>query len=171
MLLLIDGYNLLHAVGWATPRMPKPRLQAARRRLLDWLADSPAHAARAAALCVVFDAQHGPAAPAEQDHRGVRVRFAAGRTADDLIEELLAAEPRPAGVAVVSNDSRLQEAARRRGAEGWPCPRFLDWLLDHERRAAPAAPPAEPEKPDGPPTDADEELLRAFSEPKPRRPR
>lgn len=158
MLLLIDGYNLLHAVGWASPRMPTPQLRAARRRLLDWLAEQ----STSAELCVVFDALHGKPSATEQNHRGVRVRFAVGRTADDVIEEMLA--DRPVDVIVVSNDGRLHEAARRRGTVGWSCPRFVDWLLDH-KQSQPTALPDAPEKPDGPDADV-EALLRAFSVPK-----
>src|SRR5206468_886876 len=87
---LIDGYNLLHAVGWATHRMPGRTLEAARRRLLDWLAEA-AGRAPGVVVRVVFDAQHGPADSPERTHRGVLVRFAHGGTADDLIEEMLSA--------------------------------------------------------------------------------
>jgi hypothetical protein len=110
---LIDGYNLLHAVGWATRKMPSGTLEAARRRLLDWLADSIPLKSGAVVFRVVFDAQKGTAPSVGQSHRGVRVQFAYRRTADDLIEELLDAEPTPGGVTVVSNDGRLHEAAHR----------------------------------------------------------
>src|SRR5687767_8384598 len=111
-MVLVDGYNLLHAAGLAGSN-----LRAARRRLLDWLADT----ARGEPLLVVFDAQDAPAASAETNHRGVRVRFAFRQTADDLIEALLAADPRPGELTVVSNDTRLHEAARRRGSRVWSC--------------------------------------------------
>lgn len=38
------------------------------------------------------------------------------RTADDIILDLIAREPNPRGLIVVSGDFRLQDAARRRGA-------------------------------------------------------
>lgn len=173
MTFLIDGYNLLHAVGWANRRLGPGKLEAARRRLLDWLADTVAVKSGAAHVRVVFDAQKGLASSAGQSHRGVLVQFAFRRTADDEIEELLEAEQTPAELVVVSNDTRLQESARRNGAKGWSSQEFLDWLLECERpgltRPGQAQPLAD-EKPDGPlpPTEV-EELLRAFAKPKPRK--
>ncbi len=170
MTILIDGYNLLHAVGWANRRLGPGKLEAARRRLLDWLADSVAVKSGAARVRVVFDAQNGPAPSVGQSHRGVLVQFAYRRTADDEIEELLDAEPTPAAVVVVSNDTRLQDAAKRSGARGWSSQEFLDWLIQSEQSVpgSPHAPP--PEKPDDPPPPPEaDELLKAFGKPKPRR--
>jgi predicted RNA-binding protein with PIN domain len=46
------------------------------------------------------------------------VRFAVrGRTADELLEELIAAEADPRNLLVVSSDHRVQRAARQRGAQ------------------------------------------------------
>jgi predicted RNA-binding protein with PIN domain len=126
MVLLIDGYNLLHAAGLAGSNR-----RAARRRLLDWLADS-ARTHPADRIRVIFDAQDGPSESPEADHRGIRVRFAFRRTADDLIEELLAAG-QPFDTTVVSNDSRLHEAARRRGCQAWSCQQFMDWLISVQK--------------------------------------
>jgi predicted RNA-binding protein with PIN domain len=164
MVVLVDGYNLLHAIGLATkparPGHSRIPLRTARRRMLDWLAD--AARSRPAVLRVVFDAQEGiKTDTAEQDHRGVRVRFAFRQTADDLIEAILAAETQPAETVVVSNDGRLHEAARRRGAVAWSCQRFMDWLADPGRPPAQSSPPAE-EKPAGPTPDEAAELARAF---------
>ncbi len=51
-------------------------------------------------------------------HRGITVRFAAQyEEADDLIEELIAADSAPRRLVVVSSDHRLQRAARRRRAK------------------------------------------------------
>jgi predicted RNA-binding protein with PIN domain len=166
---LIDGYNLLHALGWASRRMPAGGLEVARRRLLDWLADAAPLKSGSATFRVVFDAQHGPAPSVGQSHRGVLVQFAYRATADDRIEELLDAEPAPGQVTVVSNDARLREAARRAGSRGWACREFVDWLLEVEQ-ATPGSPRYRPpEKPDGPaPADEAAALLRAFVSPKPR---
>jgi predicted RNA-binding protein with PIN domain len=161
MIVLIDGYNLLYAAGVAGPT-----LRAARGRLLDWLAT--AIRGRGATLRVIFDAQDSSADSPESDHRGVRVRFAFRQTADDLIEEFLAAEPQPQKLTVVSNDSRLHASARRYGCRAWSCQQFMDWL-----NAPPAAPTGEPladEKAIAPlSAEETEELMRAFT--LPRRPR
>ena len=111
MTFLIDGYNLMHAAGLAHRAMPAVQFDRARTRFLDWLADG---AKARAELRVVFDAQQAPTPSLESIHRGVRVRFAFGQTADDLIEELVATEQQPKSLTVVSNDSRAREAARRR---------------------------------------------------------
>ena len=64
------------------------------------------------------------------------MQFAYGRTADDLIEELLDAEPTPRNVTVVSNDSRLIESARRTGSQGWGCQQFQGELVGAPMSAA-----------------------------------
>ena len=169
MTYLIDGYNLLHAVGWANRKMPSGTLEAARRKLLDWLAGTVPLKSGSAVFRVVFDAQKGTAPSAGRSHRGVLVQFAYRRTADDVIEELLDAEPTPRDVTVVSNDGRLHEAARRAGSRGWGCQEFVDWLIEAERDTPGSPHHRPPEKPDGP-ASADETaaLLRAFEKPKPR---
>jgi predicted RNA-binding protein with PIN domain len=160
---LIDGYNLMHAVGLAARSLPAKAFERARERLLDWLAD--ATDGRGEQLRVVFDARSAPIPSAEYPHRGIRVCFAYGQTADDRIEELLAIEKRPEAVTVVSNDSRVREDARRRGCRVLACQEFVDWLLDDRSdRAQPGSP--EPDKP-GPAATPDElaAWLAAFSRP------
>jgi predicted RNA-binding protein with PIN domain len=165
---LIDGYNLMHAVGLLRSGAPAGTLERARSRFLDWLAD--AADGRAAKLRVVFDAQAAPVASPEADHRGVRVRFSFRCTADDEIEELLAAEPVPARVTVVSNDSRVREAGRRRGSVTLTCEEFVDWTLLESTREADAPRSPQPDKPE--PAATAEEMaawLAAFSAPPPKR--
>lgn len=169
MLFLVDGYNLMHATGSVPPRMKPGRLKAARTRFLDWLADTPGGRNRSSAVRVVFDAQNGYGPSADGDHRGILVRYAVGETADDLIERLLLAEPVPGRVAVVSNDNRVREAARRRGSAGWACEAFVDWLLSGGTTPTGQMLSPAVEKPDGPiPADEKAELLEAFTIPKPR---
>jgi predicted RNA-binding protein with PIN domain len=157
---LIDGYNLMHAVGLIRAKAPAGELERARTRLLNWLADS----GRPGAFKVVFDAQKSTHRSVEHGHRGVRVLFAFHQTADDVIEELLETEPHPRGMTVVSNDTRVQESARRRSAGVFTCEQFVDWLI--EDRAGDSAPPPAVEKP--PQNATDEEIadwLNAFSKP------
>ena len=167
VLFLIDGYNLMHAAGLASVGMSAARFERKRHEFLDWLADGVGN--RPAVVRVVFDAQRAVSPSAEHTHRGVRVRFAYRQTADDLIEEMLAAEAVPGSVAVVSNDGRVREAARRRGSLVRSCEEFTDWLLDFRPPPA-AAVDAPPEKPDGPAApDEVAELLKAFAAPRPKR--
>lgn len=162
---LIDGYNLMHALGLVSRTSPAPHFERARTRFLDWLADGAK--GRAASLRVVFDAQQAPSPSLETVHRGVRVRFAFKRTADDVIEELVAVEQKPHAVTVVSNDARVREAGRRAECGVATCEEFTDWLLgdDSEYQGADAPRPPEPDKPE-PTAEETDELLRVFSKPK-----
>ena len=162
MTFLIDGYNLMFAAGLATRAMPPAQFDRARTRFLDWLADCTL--GRDAILRVVFDAQQAPAPSLESVHRGVRVRFAFRQTADDLIEELVATEPKPAALTVVSNDSRVREAGRRAECLLASCEEFIDWLI-HPPQNATASDSPETDKPEPTSTDVDE-LLNVFSKPK-----
>ena len=162
MRFLVDGYNLMHAAGYLTAK-PTRRLEPIRRRFLDWLASVATK--RAFPIRVVFDGQNSPSASPEADHRGVRVRFAFGQTADDEIELLLTEPSRD--VVVISNDLRLHESARRAHAEAWTCTKFLDWVIQN------VAPRMEPEPPlPEKPTISDDEnarLLATFQVPRGRR--
>src|SRR5437879_5809156 len=87
---LIDGYNLVHAMGILGGRVGPAGLENARQRLLDYLGS--AHGSEeGAAVTVVFDARHAPpGVPAEGHYRGLHIRFAVKHDeADDLIEELI----------------------------------------------------------------------------------
>ncbi len=127
---LIDGYNLMHAVGFLSSATPKRALEPVRNRFLAWLAD--AAQARASTLRVVFDSNKSRHrhTSLESVQNGIRVRFAYGRTADDEIEDMLRSELRATRVIVVSNDTRLHEAARRSGGDFFSCGRFVDWLIE-----------------------------------------
>jgi predicted RNA-binding protein with PIN domain len=149
VIYLVDGYNLMHAVGLAGRKLPGS-LDRARTRFLDWLADASKD--RDAAVWVAFDAATASRRSPEADHRGVRVLFATGRTADELIEQLVNAELRPERLTVVSNDAQVQESARRRGCGVRTCEGFVDWLIGGE--APPVAPAPAPPATDKPGPDA-----------------
>jgi predicted RNA-binding protein with PIN domain len=128
--LLIDGYNLLHAAG-IFPAGGPPTLERARVALLDYLVVM-LPAKEVPRTIVVFDAAHAPRGlPRAIEHEGLAVRFARrGGSADELLEELIAAEPDPRHLLVVSSDHRVQRAARQRGAS------YADsetWKLELER--------------------------------------
>jgi predicted RNA-binding protein with PIN domain len=166
---LIDGYNLMHAIGLASRGMPAGGLHRGRGRLLNWLADSIRD--RTDELCVVFDSR-SPVSEKPQDLRGIRVRFSDGQTADEWIEAAVRTHPRPAELGVVSNDRQVREAGRVRGCSVLRCEEFVDWLqaapASAPGRTAPRAPgKIEPEATD----DEKAAWLEAFSTPKPRRPR
>jgi predicted RNA-binding protein with PIN domain len=140
---LIDGYNLLHALGFLPGRAGPHGLEKARARLLGFLRG--AHGDEAGAVTVVFDAAGAPPGTgAAQEYRGLHIRFAVGHaSADDLIEVLIRAAPAPHDLHVVSDDHRIQRAARRRHCQALACGAYLDRLA---ARRPPRPAPEPPEK-------------------------
>jgi uncharacterized protein len=159
---LIDGYNLLHAMGVLRHRVGPQGLEKARQRLLGLL--QGALGADASNATVVFDAAGAPAgAKDEQEYQGIHVRFAVRQEqADDLIEELIRHDSAPKQLTVVSDDHRLQQAARRRHCPVLGCLDFLEELDRIRRRKKPRS-PAEPEK-QLPSAQDMESWLRAFAD-------
>jgi predicted RNA-binding protein with PIN domain len=162
MRYLIDGYNLLFASGRLTPRAGRGALEASRKWLLvevvRW------HGTQSADVTVVFDAAGAPpGTPLHEDHGDVRVRFARGQTADDLIEELIRDESAPRLLTVVSDDNRIKEAARRRGCVVLGCLDYCErWSQPHRDEAAP--PSVEPAKPDSMSEQERRDWLEAFKD-------
>ena len=163
MRYLIDGYNLLYALGLARKHGGRAAWDRARRLLLDWLADR--HGLSAGNVTVIFEAQNSLGGVVEESHRGLRVLRDRGRTADDMIEDLLQEEKSPESLTVVSNDARVRDAARRRGAVVRKCNEYLDELLG-PKRTDPAAAAGNPpgEKDVRPTPDERAEWERAFGE-------
>jgi uncharacterized protein len=166
MTFLIDGYNLMHAIGYLRQGIPDGGLERARTRFLDWLAASAKK--QTDLFRVVFDAQGSTKKSPESDHRGVRVLFSYRQTADDLIEELLAGESIPSRITVVSNDTRIQAAGNRRGSMVYTCEQFVDYLIDDSN--VPPQPLPQVDKPEHTATpDEMAAWLNAFSKPKRKR--
>ena len=105
--LIVDGYNV-SKTGFADLSLSDQR-----DRLIRLLA---ALAARTSAeVTVVFDG--ATVAAARPPGRGIRVLFsAAGVLADDVIKDLVRAEPQGRVVIVVSSDRQVAETASRDGA-------------------------------------------------------
>jgi uncharacterized protein len=140
MRYLIDGYNLLYALGLARKNGGRAAWDRGRRQMLDWLADRHGNAARD--VTVIFDAQNSLGGVVEETHRGLRILRDRGRTADDMIEDLLQEERSPETLTVVSNDARVREAAKRRGAGIRKCEEYVDGLID-PRPPVPTTPGAD----------------------------
>jgi predicted RNA-binding protein with PIN domain len=96
---------------------------------------------------IVFDAAGAPAgATDEQEYRGIQVRFSVHhQQADDLIEALIRQDSAPKQLTVVSDDHRIQGAARRRQCRILGCLDFLE-EVERTRRQRLAKPVQEPEK-------------------------
>ncbi len=105
MHLIVDGYNVTRA-EW-----DDVTLEAQRNRLLRGLA--PLAAQSGAEITVVFDGTNAETRPLVQHPRGVRVLFSArGVLADDVIRELVAAEPPGRPVGVVTSDQEVVRDVR-----------------------------------------------------------
>jgi len=107
--LVVDGYNVTKT-AW-----PELSLERQRDRLLRGLA--PLAARSGAEVTVVFDAGGTTHRPLVTTPRGVRVLYSQpGVIADDVIRDLVAAEPRGRPVVVVSSDRAVVEDVARSGA-------------------------------------------------------
>ncbi|MCW2776066.1 MAG: hypothetical protein JWN91_4392 [Nocardioides sp.] len=107
--LIVDGYNVSKS-AW-----PASSLEAQRIRLVTGLA--PLVARTGAETTVVFDAAETDHRPPVNAPRGVRVLFSPrGVIADDVIRDLVAAEPSGRALVVVSDDREVAEDAARGGA-------------------------------------------------------
>jgi predicted RNA-binding protein with PIN domain/phage shock protein A len=107
--LIVDGYNVTKT-AW-----PDLSLERQRDRLLAGLA--PLTARSGAEVTVVFDASGIRERPLVNRPRGVRVLYSPeGVIADDVIRELVAAEPQGRPVVVVSSDQEVARDVSRDGA-------------------------------------------------------
>jgi predicted RNA-binding protein with PIN domain len=138
-LFLIDGYNLLHAMGalGEGERAGPLGLRKARHQLLSMLL---AVLPDTSSGTVVFDAANAPPGlDPEQRVKGIHVIFARAREeADDVIERLIRQASAPKQLHVVSDDHRIQQAATRRHCIAWNCETFLDWA-QRQRHKRPEA--------------------------------
>lgn len=133
-ILLIDGYNLLHAAGMGQRDYKPGDLLRCRTRLLRYLLGKLSRAeVRSATL--IFDARDPPPdRPAEILVSGLTVLFAnPGGDADVMIQQWLSRHPAPRRVTLVSSDRALQRSARGCGAKFVGSDAFLEEL---ERRRA-----------------------------------
>jgi uncharacterized protein len=125
---VIDGYNLMHAMGILTGKVQPLGLVRARLQFQEFLVH--AFGAHSNQVTVVFDAARAPAKLArEQTYKGLTILLSAcQQEADDLIEALIAKHTSARHLVVVSSDHRLQTAAHRKGAQSMDCTAFLDFL-------------------------------------------
>ncbi len=128
MTYLIDGYNLLYALGLVHAKMGPHGLKKARLGLLGRL--SGVYGSHAPDVTVVFDAHHAPpGAPDREDYQGLHIQYAVRYAeADELIEQIIHQSSAPKQLTVVSDDQRLQRAARRRHCHVRGCLAYLDDL-------------------------------------------
>jgi predicted RNA-binding protein with PIN domain len=107
--LLIDGYNV-SKTAW-----PTAPLDQQRSRLVSGVAALVA--GKGIETTVVFDGADLANPPMVKSPRHVRVRFSPpGVIADDLIRQLVAAEPSGRPLVVVSTDREVAESVTKAGA-------------------------------------------------------
>ena len=119
--LVVDGYNV-SKTAW-----PSSSLEAQRIRLVNALA--PLVARTRAETTVVFDAAETDHRPPVNAPRGVKVLFSPrGVIADDVIRDLVAAEPPGRVVLVVTRDRAVAQDVVRAGARAVDPVALLDLL-------------------------------------------
>lgn len=119
--LLIDGYNVSKS-AW-----PSSSLEAQRLRLVTGLASLVARTG--AETTVVFDAAETDQRPPVNAPRGVRVLYSPrGVIADDVLRDLVAAEPEGRVVVVVTADQEVARDVTKDGARVVPPQALLDLL-------------------------------------------
>jgi predicted RNA-binding protein with PIN domain len=161
MRYLIDGYNLLHAMGILSNRVGPHGLEKARLALLGRLRGD--HGADVAGVTVVFDASRAPPGAVPEEHyQGIHIRYALDSEADDVIESLIQHDSTPRKLTVVSDDHRIQQAARHRRCPVLGCMDYLDRMERLRKRKASAPQPQI--KPEGVSKDEAEHWLREFAD-------
>ncbi|MGH9247548.1 MAG: NYN domain-containing protein, partial [Acidimicrobiales bacterium] len=109
VLLLVDGYNVSHAFWPGQPLVEQ------RGRLVDALGELQARTG--AAVEVVFDGAVPEAPWVEGGRHAVHVRFSPPDVeADDVLVDVIAAQPPTRPVVLATSDRLLRERARRLGA-------------------------------------------------------
>jgi uncharacterized protein len=130
---IIDGYNLMHSVGYARERYGQGGLERSRNRLLRFLINRLDLEERRRTT-IVFDARTIPfEGVREQKLEEMTILFnKAGSDADTLIEELILEHSAPKQLEIVSGDRRLQKAIKRRKGIAVESEDFARILRDRE---------------------------------------
>lgn len=158
MPLLVDGYNLMHAVQasrWADVGLGR----AALCRLLGEWAEASGNP-----VTVIFDG----ATPAEPlagqlaDPR-IDVLYSGERTADDALADWIDSYSAARKLWVISSDRAVRQATGRRGAQSIKSEEFAEWLGRQIRRIREGGPAErEPEKPGVVGGEASDAWMRQF---------
>ncbi|MEI6084202.1 MAG: NYN domain-containing protein [Verrucomicrobiota bacterium] len=127
--ILVDGYSVLHF--W--PRLRKlagRSLQQQRDALLSVLRQYGDATARR--ITVVFDGYAAKHKPEQNEPTpGLEVIFStAGKTADDVIERLVATTDRPGNITVITSDNLERQTVETLGANSLSCELFEREITD-----------------------------------------
>lgn len=129
--LLVDGYNVLAPVAPPARGLKLGWLQREREKLIERLVRALEQRVRSR-TCIVFDAADPPRdRPSRFTVSQLHVWFAVDEPeADDLLEDLISLNSVPKGLAVVSSDNRVRQAASRRGCTVYDSQTWMDNLLE-----------------------------------------
>ena len=132
MRILIDGYNLLHAIGFHGDLSESGVLEAARVRMLDKLSEYLTEEERKNSVVIFDSGNRIKSLDWKYTRHSIRVEFAMQYLdADAKIQELIRSDNVPKQLLVISSDHRIQRTAKARRAN------FLDsdqWLVLLEAR-------------------------------------
>ena len=142
MRTLIDGYNLMFALGLLGKRHGPDGFRKVRTRFLNDLATALG-AVSSHQTTIVFDASDPPGhLPRESTYKGMTIVFAVDdESADERIERLIAAHSAPKSLTVVSTDHRIRQAANRRRARALTADVFWQELETRKRGHPPRRAP------------------------------
>lgn len=122
MSIVIDGYNLLYALGKLSRRSGKAALEVARRWLISQLEH---YQGSNAEILVVFDGPPPRRAQA-RGHAEISVLYAHPRTADEVIAEWILSAATPEDLTIVSNDRQIRQVAQKRRCQVLSCTEYVD---------------------------------------------
>ncbi len=156
MPIYIDGHNLIGRGGRWGLNLADPDKE---KRLLDLLARYRDRRQAREEMTVIFDGSWGRLAGGKTSyqHRGLRVEYAVGRSADEALAARVRRASRPREVTLVSSDAAVQREAMIHGARVMSAEEFLE-------RVAAALTTAGEEKPERVSGEDLKEWLRLFGE-------
>ena len=152
-MLIIDGYNLIHAIGLLpaagrSVRYEPGVLERAREKMLELVIKDLPESWRPETT-VVFDALEPPEfLPNSYQRSGVHIVFARDyQDADEMIIEMVLNAQRGESVVVISSDHRIQATVRRRHFIYRDSDKWYFGGMQLPERGQDAAPPKTNEKP------------------------
>ncbi len=132
MRYLIDGNNLMHALGMVRQGMNTHNWESAQRNLFDWLV---ARVLTFGEVCVVFDFENRYSE--KGDYQGLEILAARPpQKADEVIQLLVKETLHPHALIVVSNDMDVRTSGKRKGVRGLRSFEFIDWVDNLPKKKA-----------------------------------
>lgn len=131
--VLVDGNNLMYALADAG-------VDAGRSMVCELLGRYGEH--RDVDVTIVFD---GSAPPPDEARRianpHISIHYSGGRTADDVLADLIGSHSAPRTLTVVSTDRAVQRQGRRRRCKVVDSATFAQWVTEPPSEPAPSVEP------------------------------